>query len=74
MDAGEVLFNGMRLNGLKPHQICQQGLVRTFQIVKPFLQLTVLDNVVVAALNRIRTSREAVQKALNTIDFLGLKI
>ena len=72
-DGGEILFNGMRLNGLKPHQICQKGLVRTFQIVKPFLQLTVLDNVVVAALNRIRTSRAAVQKALNTIDFLGLK-
>ena len=71
-DAGEVLFEGARLVDLKPHQICQKGLVRTFQIVKPFLQLTVLDNVIVAALNRIRTTREATEKALKTIEFVGL--
>ena len=40
--------------GLKPHQICHRGLVRTFQIVKPFLELTVLDNVIVAAYNRVQ--------------------
>ncbi len=72
-DGGEVRFKGLRLDGLKPHQICQRGLVRTFQIVKPFLQLTVLDNIIVAALNRIRTTKEAAEKALNTIDFVGLK-
>ena len=72
-DAGEVLFEGVKLADLKPHQICQKGLVRTFQIVKPFLQLTVLDNVIVAALNRIRTTREATEKALKTIEFVGLE-
>jgi len=72
-DAGEVLFEGERLIGLKPHQICQKGLVRTFQIVKPFLQLSVLDNVIVAALNRAQTTREATEKAIRTIEWVGLK-
>ncbi|OGP88842.1 MAG: ABC transporter ATP-binding protein [Deltaproteobacteria bacterium RBG_16_48_10] len=72
-DAGEVLFKGESLADLKPHQICQKGLVRTFQIVKPFLQLTVLDNVIVAALNRLKTTREATEKALRTIEFVGLE-
>lgn len=72
-ESGEVRFGGEELIDLKPHQICQKGLVRTFQIVKPFLQLTVLDNVIVAALNRIRSIREATEKALRTIEFVGLK-
>jgi len=72
-DAGEILFEGETLVNLKPHQICQKGLVRTFQIVKPFLQLTVLDNVIVAALNRIKRTKEAAEKALRTIEFVGLK-
>ena len=72
-DAGEVWFQGENLNRFKPHQICQRGMVRTFQIVKPFLQLTVLDNVIVAALNRMKSTREAIEKALRMIEFVGLK-
>ncbi len=72
-DGGEIRFQGERLIDLKPHQICQKGLVRTFQIVKPFLQLSVLDNVIVAALNRVKTTREATEKASRTIEFVGLK-
>ncbi len=72
-DGGEIRFKGERLIALKPHQICQKGLVRTFQIVKPFLQLSVLDNVIVAALNRSKTTREAIEKASKTIELIGLK-
>lgn len=71
-DEGEIVFEGERLADLKPHQICHKGLVRTFQIVKPFLQLSVLDNVIVAAFNRIKTSKGATEKALRTIQFVGL--
>jgi branched-chain amino acid transport system ATP-binding protein len=71
-DSGAILFEGENLVDLKPHQICQRGLARTFQIVKPFLHLTVLDNVIVAALNRIKRTKEATQKALETIEFVGL--
>jgi branched-chain amino acid transport system ATP-binding protein len=48
-------------------------MVRTFQIVKPFLQLTVLDNVVIAALNRTKNVQEATERALKTIEFAGLR-
>ena len=72
-DDGEVWFQKERLIDLKPHQICKKGMVRTFQIVKPFLELTVLENVVVAALNRTKHVHEATERALKTIEFVGLK-
>ncbi len=72
-DAGEVWFNGEKIVGLKPHQVCQKGMVRTFQLVKPFIELTVLENVVVAALNRAKTIKEAREKAIRTIELVGLK-
>ena len=46
-DSGEVLLLGERTNGLAPHQLCRRGLARTFQLVRPFLALTVLENVLV---------------------------
>jgi branched-chain amino acid transport system ATP-binding protein len=72
-DDGEVWFEGEKLVGLKPHQICKKGMVRTFQIVKPFLELTVLENVVIAALNRTKSVQEATERAMNTVAFVGLK-
>lgn len=72
-DSGEVWFNGEKTVGLKPHQVCKKGMVRTFQLVKPFIELTVLENVVVAALNRAKTIKEAREKALRTIELVGLR-
>jgi len=46
-DRGEVRLHGERVNGLAPHQICRRGLARTFQLVRPFLGLTALENVLV---------------------------
>ena len=46
-DSGEVLLQGERTNGLAPHQLCRRGVARTFQLVRPFLALTVLENVLV---------------------------
>jgi branched-chain amino acid transport system ATP-binding protein len=71
-DVGSALFQNQSLLGLKPHRICQRGLVRTFQIVKPFLELSVLENVIVAAFNRLRDPKEAAQKAEEVIAFVGL--
>jgi branched-chain amino acid transport system ATP-binding protein len=71
-DNGSVLFQNQSLLGLKPHRICQRGLVRTFQIVKPFLELSVLENVIVAAFNRLSDPKEAAQKAEEVIAFVGL--
>jgi branched-chain amino acid transport system ATP-binding protein len=53
-DAGEILFEGKTIQGLRPDQVCAAGIGRTFQIVKPFAGLSVLDNVIVGALHRER--------------------
>lgn len=47
-DEGAITFRGMRIDGLPPHRIAQTGIGRTFQIVKPFRSLSVLDNVLVS--------------------------
>ncbi len=44
-DGGEVYFRGKRIDGLKPHQIYKMGLVRTFQIPRPFWGLTTYENI-----------------------------
>ncbi|BAA79903.1 branched-chain amino acid ABC transporter, ATP binding protein [Aeropyrum pernix K1] len=48
-DGGRVLFKGRDITGMSPHEISKLGLVRTFQIPKPFTNLTVLENVLTAA-------------------------
>ncbi len=47
-DDGQITFKGKRIDGLPPHLIAQEGIGRTFQIVKPFRSLSVLDNVLVS--------------------------
>jgi len=48
--SGDILFRGRSIVGLRPDQICRRGLARTFQIVRPFAGLTVLENVTTAAI------------------------
>jgi branched-chain amino acid transport system ATP-binding protein len=69
---GQVIFDGKDITGLRPHQVCKLGLARTFQIVKPFPQLSVLDNVIVGAYNRTNDKQEARQKAREILTFLGM--
>jgi branched-chain amino acid transport system permease protein len=49
LDAGEVIFNGTRLNALPAHEVARLGIARSYQIPRPFNHLTVLDNVALAA-------------------------
>ncbi len=63
-DAGEIMFEKKRIDGLRPDQVCAAGIGRTFQLVKPFAGLTVLDNVMVGAFLRERTAAGA--RALST--------
>jgi len=58
-DAGEIVFGKKRIDGLRPDQVCAAGIGRTFQLVKPFAGLTVLDNVMVGAFLRERTAASA---------------
>ena len=71
-DLGGIRFKGEDLIGAKPYQICQKGLVRTFQIVKPFLDLTVLENVLAGAYNSVDNEKEAMALALEVLEFGGL--
>src|SRR5512135_899522 len=53
-NSGEILFQGESLTPLKPHQVVERGICRTFQVEKPLLNMTVTGNVLIGAL--LRTS------------------
>ena len=78
-NSGEVTFMGKDITGLPPHQICRQGIARIFQLVKPFLQLTTLQNVMVGRAygkdpaTHIRKAKKEVVEILNFVG-LGNKI
>ena len=69
---GQVWFDGNEITGQKPHAICKAGLSRTFQVVQPFPQITVLENVLVGAYNRTNKESEAIEIAEEVLEFLGL--
>src|SRR3954470_22320421 len=71
-DAGEILFEGQPIHGLRPDQVCAAGIGRTFQIVKPFAGLSVLDNVMVGGLLRSRSTSDARIISVRILDKLGL--
>jgi branched-chain amino acid transport system ATP-binding protein len=71
-DAGDVRFRGRSLSGLRPHRICALGLARTFQIVRPFPRLSVLDNVVIGALGRHPVAAHARERARAVVERVGL--
>lgn len=69
---GQVIFDGQDITGMRPDQICKLGIARTFQVVKPFAHLSVLDNVMVGAYNRTSHDDVARARAREIIDFLGM--
>jgi len=71
-DEGRVVFDGQDITGQPAHAISRLGLTRTFQIVKPFGNLSVLDNVMIGALTRRASTREARGDAERVIDLCGL--
>ena len=72
-DSGEIRFEGRRIDGMRPDQICLAGIGRTFQLVKPFAGLSVLDNVIVGALRHNKRVSDARRKALTVLERLGLE-
>ena len=72
LDDGKILFSGDRIDGLRPDQLCELGIARTFQIVKPFSGLTVLDNVIVGALKANLRLSDARRQADSILEHLGL--
>jgi branched-chain amino acid transport system ATP-binding protein len=73
--AGTVRFKGENITGRKPFEICRKGIVRTFQVVRPFRNMTVLKNVMVGKLfgkDRLTDQKEAEREARRILDFVGL--
>jgi branched-chain amino acid transport system ATP-binding protein/branched-chain amino acid transport system permease protein len=71
-DAGRVVFEDRDLVGLKPNRICRLGVGRTFQVVRAFGRMSVLQNVVCGALVASRSDAEAVNMARVAVGRVGL--
>jgi ABC-type branched-subunit amino acid transport system ATPase component/ABC-type branched-subunit amino acid transport system permease subunit len=71
-DGGSVTFAGHELIGLKPNRVCRLGIGRTFQVVRAFARLSVLDNVVVGAYAKTTRDAEAVAAATAALAQVGL--
>jgi branched-chain amino acid transport system ATP-binding protein len=73
---GNIFFKGERITGLSPDQIAKRGIGRTFQIVRPFTNMTGIENVAVSILYGRTKSigfRETRKEAMRLLDFVGLK-
>jgi branched-chain amino acid transport system ATP-binding protein len=71
-DAGQIIFRGREIQGLRPDQVCAAGIGRTFQIVKPFAGLSVLDNVMVGSFLKEKNAAGAKRIALEILKKLNL--
>lgn len=71
--AGTVSLNGESTAGKTPNEICELGVGRTFQTVRAFPRLTLLENVVVGAFVRFRTNDEALAQAWSVLERVGLQ-
>jgi branched-chain amino acid transport system ATP-binding protein len=71
-DTGRIVFEGNNIAGLRADQVCHAGIGRTFQIVKPFAGLSVLDNVMVGGFLKEKTQAGARSVAMNVLKKLHL--
>jgi branched-chain amino acid transport system ATP-binding protein len=72
---GTIMFKGVNITGIKPHKICRMGLARTFQNVKIFSNLSVLDNVLLGSFFGTKTrisAADAQKNAADILEFVGL--
>jgi neutral amino acid transport system ATP-binding protein len=79
IDSGQILFDGKKINGLKPHQITRKGINRTFQITRDLQELTVLENMIVQSQvkgfwDMFETSmlKEEEDRAMDLLSFVGI--
>ena len=69
---GEVHFRGERITGLPPDKVSHKGIARTFQVVRTFREMTVLENVMIGAFCRVASPAQAREAALRVLEFAGL--
>ncbi len=71
-DEGLIRLDGIQVDRWSPERRCEAGIVRTFQIVRPFQNISVLDNVVMGGLLRARNVEEARASATDVLEMIGL--
>jgi ABC-type branched-subunit amino acid transport system ATPase component/ABC-type branched-subunit amino acid transport system permease subunit len=71
-ETGDVAFAGNTLRGLRPNQVCRRGIGRTFQVVRAFPRMTVLENVIVGAFVRAEDDPAAERMAIAALERVGL--
>lgn len=71
--SGKIIFDGRDITGFPPYKICRLGIARTFQIPKPFPDLTVLENVMAGAIGIGESIPKAREKAEEILKFLGIE-
>ena len=71
-DTGKITFNNKNISGLRPDQISNLGIGRTFQKLKPFADQTLLENVMIGSFVKESNIKKARDKALEIIDFVDL--
>lgn len=73
---GEVIVDGVKVSGLAPHELAAAGVGRTFQNIRLFLSLTVLENVVIGAQrphnSAAQTPEQVQRRAMAALDFVGM--
>jgi branched-chain amino acid transport system ATP-binding protein len=73
--AGSIRFEGRELSGLPPYAICRMGIARTFQVVRPFEEMSVADNIMTGALfssNSYISSTQAQRRVDEALDMVDL--
>lgn len=71
--SGEIIFRGRRIEGWKAHRVARIGIARTFQIPKPYRQLSVVENVMLTAFGKTASTARARAAALEVLADVGLK-
>jgi branched-chain amino acid transport system ATP-binding protein len=71
-DRGTIRLRGDAITGRPPYEICKAGIARTWQLVRIFRRMTVLDNVICGAFNRTNAAEAARRLARRLVEFTGL--
>jgi branched-chain amino acid transport system ATP-binding protein len=71
-DAGRILLDGVRIDGLKPYQIARRGVGRTFQIIRVFPELTALENLLVVTTGPREAAETRARELLAFVKLQGL--
>ena len=72
-NSGAIEFKGRDFSAVhRPHQVCERGIGRTFQIVKPFGNLTALENVMIGVFSKVKGAGQAREQATEILDWMGM--